>query len=194
MGARYPRAGLIRISDQLLLESMVQILAGKDHVGLLFAGGIIPVEIRNSWGRFDYSEYMCISPHFPIVPPGAQVPTYDLSVHMQDDRLAEIHVAGIEPPHIAIVKIEIRAWDIRTINCNPNEVIARPYDPKALADSLGISVEALRASQTAGGADPAPPVTDPADRLRASHTAEAPDPAPPDPDPSGGADKPDEPG
>ena len=38
MAARYPRAGLIRISDQLLLESMVQILAGKDHVGLLFAG------------------------------------------------------------------------------------------------------------------------------------------------------------
>ena len=172
MGARYPRAGLIRISDQLLLESMVQILAGKDHVGLLFAGGIFPVEVRNSWGRYDYSEYMCISPHFPIVPAGAEIPLYDLSVHMADDRLAEIHVCGAEPPHLAIVKIEIRAWDIRTINCNPNEVIARPHDPKALADSLGISVDALSRAKTAAAADPAPP----------------------DPEPSGGADKPDEPG
>jgi hypothetical protein len=193
MGARYPRAGLIRISDQLILESMVQILAGKDHVGLLFAGGIFPVEVRNSWGRFDYSEYMCISPHFPIVPAGAEIPLYDLSVHMADDRLAEIHVCGAEPPHLAIVKIEIRSWDIRTINCNPNEVIARPHDPKALADSLGISVEELQ-RQREKVTTPAPPVTDPADRLRATHTAEAPDPAPPDPDPSGGADKADEPG
>jgi len=172
MAARYPRAGLIRISDQLLLESMVQILAGKDHVGLLFAAGIIPVEIRNSWGRFDYSEYMCISPHFPIVPAGREVPLYDLSVHMQDDRLAEIHVAGAEPPHIAIAKIEIRAWDVRVWDCNPNEVIATPHDPQALADSLGISVDALRASQTAAAEDPAPP----------------------DPEPSGGADAADEPG
>jgi len=193
MSARYPRAGLVRVSDQLLLESMVQILAGKDHVGLLFAAGIIPVEIRNSWGRYDYSEYMCISPHFPIVPAGSEVPLYDLSVHMKDDRLAEIHIAGADPPHIAIVKIEIRAWDIRVVNCNPNEVIARPHDPKALAASLGISVEALE-RQREKVTTPAPPVTSPADRLRATHTAEAPDPAPPDPDPPGGADADDEPG
>ena len=161
MSARYPRAGLVRVSDQLLLESMVQILAGHDHVGLLFAGGIIPVEIRNSWGRYDYSEYMCISPHFPIVTPGMEVPLYDLSVHMKDDRLSEIHIGGAAPPHIAIVKISIKAWDVSVFNCNPNEVIARPYDPKALADSLGISVEALRRSQTAAGGDPAPADPDP---------------------------------
>lgn len=172
MSARYPRAGLVRISDQLLLESMVQILAGHDHVGLLFAAGIIPVEIRNSWGRFDYSEYMCISPHFPIVPAGSQVPLYDLSVHMKDDRLAEIHIAGADPPHIAIAKIEIRAWDVRVWDCNPNEVRATAYDPKALAASLGISPERLRAAQTAAAADPAPP----------------------DPEPPGGADAADEPG
>ncbi len=156
MAARYPRAGLIRISDQLLLESMVQILAGHDHVGLLFAAGIIPVEIRNSWGRFDYSEFMCISPHFPIVPAGSEIPLYDLSVHMKDDRLAEIHVSGAEPPHIAIVKIEIRAWDVRVWDCNPNDVRATPYDPQALADSLGIPIEALRRGKTDPGAEHPP--------------------------------------
>lgn len=172
MTAHYPRVGLVRVADQLLLESMVQILANKDHVGLLFAGGIIPVQMRDSWERHNYTEYCCISPHFPIVPAGQQIPVYDLSLTMEEGRLAEIHIAGADPPHIAIARIKIKAWDIEVDSYAPDQILATPHNTQRLADSLGISVDALRSSQTAAGADPAPA----------------------DPDPPGGADAADEPG
>lgn len=149
MSALYPRVGLVRISDQLLLESMVQILAGKEHVGLLFAAGIIPVNMRDSWERNAYSEYCCISPHFPVVPAGQKIPLYDLSVTIEDGKLSEIHIAGAEPPHIAIARIKIIAWDIEVDAYAPDQILATPHDPEQLARSLGIPVDALRSSQTA---------------------------------------------
>lgn len=193
MSAHYPRVGLVRISDQLLLESMVQILANKDHVGLLFAGGIIPVQMRDSWERHNYTEFCCISPHFPVVPAGQQIPVYDISVVTEDERLTEIHIAGAEQPHIAIARIKIKAWDVEVDSYAPDQILATPHNPEQLAKSLGISVEELE-RQREKVTTPAPPVTNPSDRLRATHTAEAPDPAPPDPEPPGGADAADEPG
>ena len=149
MAAQYPRVGRVRISDEFLLESMVAVGAGGQHVGLLFAAGLIPVQVRDSWERRGYSEYVVISPHFPAVPEGSPIPLYDVTVctELVDEeageyRVSEFQISGALEPYQAICTIKIGTLETEVSVYHNETLLSKPLDPQALADTLGAPVTA----------------------------------------------------
>lgn len=162
MTAYYPRVGRVRISDEFLLESMAALGVGDDHVGLLFAAGFIPVQIRDSWDRRGYSEFVIMSPYFPTVPAGHQIPLYDVTTHTSHDphtgknRVVEYQIVGAEPPYQAICSVRIEAPARISTSIYHNEtLLANAADPAAIAASLGVPVGTVTGAGTPG--DPEPP-------------------------------------
>lgn len=151
MSAHYPRVGRVRISDEFLLESVAAAALDGEHVGLLFSAGFIPVQVRDSWERNGYSEYVLLSPYFPTVPIGQMIPLYDVTIltennpHTGKSRIAEFQIAGAEKPYQAICSVKIKAFAETDVNVFHNDHIlpTTPTSPEEIAQSLGIPIEKL---------------------------------------------------
>lgn len=150
MSANYPRVGRVRISDEFLLESVAAVVVGDQHVGLLFAAGFIPVQVRDSWERLGYSEYVVLSPYFPTVPTGQEIPLYDVTIvtknnpHTGKSSIDEIQIAGAQEPYQAICSIKIKALPDSEVSVWHNDsILSSGASVAKIADSLGIPVEAV---------------------------------------------------